>query len=82
MKIYRTPKQEKRWKRDLAIYTEFEEAMSNPLNSATAVAEYLMKKYGVNSTTMILLIRKRVEKTLKLMNDENDENNLKVVEKA
>lgn len=80
MKIFRTQKQEERWKRDFAIYTEYEEAMSNPLNSATAVARHLMEKYHVNSTTMILLIRKRVERTLKMMN--NEQNNRKMVGEA
>lgn len=64
MEIFRTKLQERRLKRDMAIYSEYEQMMSVPGQSSTEVAKRLMEKYDINSLGTIYVIRKRVEKRL------------------
>ncbi|WP_320980005.1 hypothetical protein [Bacteroides sp.] len=63
--IFKTPFQEEREARDLAIYNEYNELMSVKGQSKTLVMEHLMKKYGVHSIGTIYVIRRRVEERLK-----------------
>lgn len=63
--IFKTPCQEEREARDLAIYNEYNELMSVKGQSKTLVMEHLMKKYGVHSIGTIYVIRRRVEERLK-----------------
>ena len=64
MEVLRTKLQERRRKRDMAIYAEYEQMMSVPGQSSTEVAKRLMEKYDINSLGTIYVIRKRVEKRL------------------
>lgn len=64
MEVLRTKLQERRLKRDMAIYSEYEQMMSVPGQSSTEVAKRLMEKYDINSLGTIYVIRKRVEKRL------------------
>lgn len=64
MEVFRTELQERRRKRDMAIYSEYEQMMSVPGQSSTEVAKRLMRKYDINSLGTIYVIRKRVEKRL------------------
>lgn len=64
MVLLRTKLQERRMKRDMAIYTEYAQMMSVPGQSSTEVAKHLMAKYDINSIGTIYVIRKRVEKRL------------------
>ena len=64
MEVLRTELQERRRKRDMAIYSEYEQMMSVPGQSSTEVAKLLMRKYDINSLGTIYVIRKRVEKRL------------------
>ena len=57
--------QERREKRDIAIYTEYNSLVAVKGQSKTEVNKYLMKKYGIESEGTIYVIRKRVEKRLK-----------------
>lgn len=63
--IFKTPCQEEREARDLAIYNEYNELMSVKGQSKTLVMEHLMKKYGVHSIGTIYVIRRRVDARLK-----------------
>lgn len=63
--IFRTPCQEERESRDLAIYNEYNELMSVKGQSKTLVTEHLMKKYNIHSQGTIYIIRRRVEQRLK-----------------
>ena len=65
MEVLKTPLQERRLKRDMAIYTDWEQMMSVPGQSATEVGKVLMEKYDINSLGTIYVIRKRVEARLK-----------------
>lgn len=65
MEVLRTELQERRRKRDMAIYSEYEQMMSVPGQSSTEVSKRLMRKYDINSLGTIYVIRKRVEKRLK-----------------
>lgn len=56
--------QERREKRDLAIYTEYNSLVAVKGQSRTEVNKYLMKKYGIESEGTIYVIRKRVEERL------------------
>lgn len=60
----KTPLQEKREARDLAIYNEYNALASNPEQSKEELNRYLMEKYGIHSTGTLYLIRKRVEDRL------------------
>ncbi len=64
MEVLRTELQERRRKRDMAIYSEYEQMMSVPGQSSTEVSKLLMRKYDINSLGTIYVIRKRVEKRL------------------
>lgn len=64
MEVFRTELQERRRKRDMAIYSEYEQMMSVPGQSSTEVSKLLMRKYDINSLGTIYVIRKRVEKRL------------------
>lgn len=57
--------QERREKRDIAIYTEYNSLVAVKGQSKTEVNKYLMKKYDIESEGTIYVIRKRVEKRLK-----------------
>ncbi len=60
----KTPLQEKREARDLAIYNEYNALASNPEQSKEELNRYLMEKYGIHSTGTLYLIRRRVEDRL------------------
>jgi hypothetical protein len=70
--IFKTPYQQEREARDLAIYNEYNELASIKGQSKTLVTEYLMKKYGIHSQGTIYVIRHRVEKKLKTECHEKD----------
>ena len=61
----KTPLQEKREARDLAIYNEYNALAANPEQSREELNRYLMEKYGIHSTGTLYLIRKRVEGRIK-----------------
>ena len=60
----KTPLQEKREARDLAIYNEYNALAANPEQSREELNRYLMEKYGIHSTGTLYLIRRRVENRL------------------
>ena len=53
-----------KWKRDLAIYNEFNELTKDPTALKGEVSRHLMAKYGLFSATTIWSIRRNVEKRL------------------
>ena len=59
-----TDLQKARAQRDMAIYSEYEQMMSVPGQSATEVSKYLMRKHNIHTIGTIYVIRKRVEKRL------------------
>lgn len=61
----KTPFRIKKEARELAIYNEYNELMSQPGAMATAVDRHLTEKYGFGAESTIWFIRKRVEKRLK-----------------
>lgn len=65
MEALRTDLQRERVKRDMAIYSEYEEMMSVEGQSATEVAKFLMKKYNIHSMSTVYVIRRRAEEQLK-----------------
>lgn len=60
IQVLKTKLQEKRFKRDLSVYSDYEELMSLPGQSATEVCKHLMQKYEINSQSTIYVIIKRV----------------------
>lgn len=60
IQVLKTKLQEKRFKRDLSVYSDYEELMSLPGQSATEVCKLLMQKYEINSQSTIYVIIKRV----------------------
>lgn len=62
---FASKREKEQWKRDLAIYNEFNELTADPEASKTEVTRHLMEKYGLYSEASIWHIRKRVEKKLK-----------------
>lgn len=64
-KTFKTKFQVEKERRDLAIYTEYQELVADPEKSKVAIAEYLCKKYHIASVSTIYDIRDRVEKRLK-----------------
>ena len=64
-KVFKTPCQVLREKRDEAIFYEYENLMAVPAQSRTEVVSFLMKKYNLHSHATIYVIRKRVEERLK-----------------
>jgi len=63
--IFQTEFQREKEARDLQIYQEYVELVSEPGAAATKVQEFLMKKYGIHSTSTLWAIRKRVEAKLR-----------------
>lgn len=62
---FKTPFQQEKEQRELAIYTEYQELVADPNKSKVAIAQYLCKKYHLATISTIYSIRKRVEKRLK-----------------
>ena len=62
--ILKTPCQQEREARDLAIYTDYHSLMEVEGQSKTMAHEHLCKKYGIPSQGTIYTILKRVEKRL------------------
>jgi hypothetical protein len=62
--VLKTTLQQEREQRDLAVYSDYEQMMSIPGQSATEVTKALMKKYGIYSQGTIYIIRKRVAERL------------------
>ncbi len=71
--IVKTSFQIEKEAKDMAIYNEWKELMSQPDAMATAVHEYLMNKYHIYSKSTIWSTIKRVEKRLSrsMSNQEN-----------
>ncbi len=63
--VFKTEVQRQRVQRDMAIYSDYEQLMSVPGQSATEVVKHLMKKYDIHAMSTIYSIRKRVEKRLR-----------------
>lgn len=63
--IFQTEFQREKEARDLQIYQEYVELVAEPGAAATKVQEFLMKKYGIHSTSTLWAIRKRVEAKLR-----------------
>lgn len=60
--VFRTPYQQEKAEKDLAIYREFEEALKgDPEASKEAITAYCMTKYNVHSRSAIWAARKRGE---------------------
>jgi len=72
VKIFKTDCQKEREERDLAIYKEYEELTSVEGQSKVLVVEHLMKKYGIHSQGTIYVIRRRVEKLLKVRRQKHE----------
>lgn len=70
LQIFKTPCQEQREERDLAIFNEWNQLTAVEGQSKTLVTEYLMKKYNVHSAGTIYVIRRRVEERLKKQQEE------------
>lgn len=64
-KVFKTAYQEEMEAKDMAIYTEWNELMKIPGQSATAVTQHLMQKYNIHSQSTIWVMRKRAEARLK-----------------
>lgn len=64
-KVFKTAYQEEMEAKDMAIYTEWNELMNIPGQSATAVTQHLMQKYNIHSQSTIWVMRKRAEARLK-----------------
>lgn len=62
--IFKTPCQEEREERDLAIYNEYRSLMQVAGQSKTMAQRYLCKKYDIHSHGTIYTILKRVENRL------------------
>lgn len=62
---FKTPFRIKKEAKELIIYNERKELMSQPGAMATAVDKYLTQKYEFGSETTIWFICKRVEKRIK-----------------
>jgi len=62
--IIKTEYQLEKEARELAIYNEWNELMSQPGAMASAVEKHLMQKYSIHAKSTIWFARKRVEKRL------------------
>lgn len=62
--ILKTPCQQEREARDLAIYKDYHNIMAVEGQSKLMAHEYLCRKYGIHSQGTIYTILKRVEKRL------------------
>lgn len=56
-----TPFRKDKEAREKAIYEEYNKMMEEPGAQATAVNDFIMKKYGIYSVSTLYNIRKRVE---------------------
>lgn len=63
-KIFKTPYQEEREARDLAIYKEYNALMSANGQSKTIVVKHLMRKHNIHSSGTIYNILHRVTERL------------------
>lgn len=63
--VLKTPFRVEKEAKELAIYNDYKELMSVQGQSATAVTEHLMEKYGIHSASTIYEIRKRAEARIK-----------------
>lgn len=61
----KTEFQKEKEARELKIYQEWKQLSAEPGTMATAVDDFLMKKYAIFSRATIWSIRKRVENRLK-----------------
>lgn len=57
----KTPYQKEKEARELAIYNEYQKLIAEPGAQATAVNDFIMKKYGIHAPSTLYTIRKRVE---------------------
>jgi len=64
-KVLKTPYQLEKEAKELKIYEERKELMQQPGTMATAVDDYLMRKYNIFSRSTIWFIERRVEKKLR-----------------
>lgn len=62
--VMKTPWQEEKEQRDLAVYNDWVELTSVEGQSKTEVTNFLMNKYGYHSSGSIYVVRKRVEARL------------------
>lgn len=62
--IFQTEFQKEKEARDMQIYQEYITLTAEPGAAATKVQEFLMKKYGIHSSSTLWAIRKRVEAKL------------------
>lgn len=62
---FKTDFQQEKEQRDMQIYQEFITLTSEPGTAVTKVQEFLMKKYGIHSSSTLWAIRKRVEAKLR-----------------
>ena len=60
-----TPFRKEKEAREKTIYEEYNRMMGEPGAQATAVNDFIMKKYGIYSVSTLYNIRKRVESQLK-----------------
>jgi hypothetical protein len=63
--VFKTNYQLEKEAKDMAIYQEWNELMQVPEQSATAVTQHLMQKYGIHSLSTIWVMRQRAEQRLK-----------------
>lgn len=63
--VFKTPFRVEKEAKELAVYNDYKELMTVQGQSATAVTEHLMAKYGIHSASTIYEIRKRVEARIK-----------------
>lgn len=63
--MFQTEFQKEKEARDMQIYQEYITLTAEPGAAATKVQEFLMKKYGIHSSSTLWTIRKRVEAKLK-----------------
>lgn len=62
--MFQTEFQREKEARDMQIYQEYITLTAEPGVAATKVQEFLMKKYGIHSSSTLWAIRKRVEAKL------------------
>lgn len=62
---FQTEFQREKEQRDMKIYQEFITLTAEPGAAVSKVQEFLMKKYGIHSSSTLWAIRKRVEAKLR-----------------
>ena len=62
---FQTEFQREKEQRDMQIYQEFVTLTAEPGAAVSKVQEFLMKKYGIHSSSTLWSIRKRVEAKLR-----------------